>query len=364
MSQTMNLNYSPEAASQAAPEATPQAGPKKSLILALESSCDETSAAVIENGRIIRSNVISSQIEVHQAYGGVVPEIASRKHLENVLWVVDLALREAGVDKRDLDAIGVTYGPGLVGALLVGVSLAKSLAYALDKPLIPVHHLLGHMYANFLAHPDLSFPLICTVISGGHTNIIHWHGHGQMDILGQSRDDAAGEAFDKVARLLDVGYPGGPAIEALAKKGDPQAIDFPRAWLEKGSYDFSFSGLKSSVINYVHNRQQKGLEVPVEDLAASFQAAVVEVVATKTAQAAKAYGVRAVALAGGVAANQALRQGLEEALSPQGIRLLYPQAILCTDNAAMIGAAAHFLYLAGKRGKLDLNALPSIPIHF
>ena len=335
---------------------------KPRLLLALETSCDETSAAVIEDGRIIRSNVISSQIDIHKLYGGVVPEIASRKHLENVLEVVELALTEAGVDKTDLDCLAVTYGPGLVGALLVGVSLAKSLAYALDIPLVPVHHLLGHMYANLLSHPDTEFPLICTVVSGGHTSIIHWEDHGKMSILGQTRDDAAGEAFDKVARVLGLGYPGGPEIEKAAREG-AETIQFPRAYLEAGSYDFSFSGLKSAVINYLHKNKQKGDPVVIEDVAHSFQEALMEVLVEKTLRAAREKKVSTVALAGGVASNQALRDRMREKLEPEGIRLIHPEPVLCTDNAAMIGAAAYYLAGQGKTAGLDLNAVPSIPIH-
>ncbi|QRN84689.1 tRNA (adenosine(37)-N6)-threonylcarbamoyltransferase complex transferase subunit TsaD [Clostridia bacterium] len=335
---------------------------KPRLLLALETSCDETSAAVIENGSIVRSNIISSQIDIHKLYGGVVPEIASRKHLENVLDVVEMALKQANVDKKELDCLAVTYGPGLVGALLVGVSLAKSLAYALKIPLVPVHHLLGHMYANLLSHPDVQFPLICTVVSGGHTSIIYWEDHGKMSIMGQTRDDAAGEAFDKVARVLGFDYPGGPEIEKAARKG-VESIQFPRAYLEADSYDFSFSGLKSSVINYLHKNKQNGNEVVVEDVARSFQEALIEVLAVKTLRAAKEKKVRTVALAGGVASNQALRRIMKEKLDPEGIELIFPESVLCTDNAAMIGAAAYHLAGQGKEAGLDLNAVPSIPIH-
>ena len=332
------------------------------LLLAIETSCDETSAAVIENGRIIRSNIISSQIDIHKLYGGVVPEIASRKHLENVLPVIELALSEAGVDKKELDAIAVTYGPGLVGALLVGVSFAKSLAYALRVPLVPVHHLLGHMYANLLSHPELVFPLICTVVSGGHTSIIYWEDHGSMQILGQTRDDAAGEAFDKVARVLGLGYPGGPEIERAALEGSP-TISFPRAWLEPDSYDFSFSGLKSAVINHLHTKSQKKEAVDPADVARSFQDALIEVLVEKTLRAAKEKQVRTVALAGGVASNKALRASMQEKLEEAGIRLVYPEPVLCTDNAAMIGAAAYHLAGRGNVADLALNAIPSMPIH-
>ncbi len=336
---------------------------KESLLLAIETSCDETSAAVVRNGQEILSNIISSQIAIHGLYGGVVPEIASRKHLENLVGVVDLALAEAGVKKDEITEIGVTYGPGLVGALLVGVSLAKSLAYALGIPLIPVHHLLGHMYANLLSHPKTTFPLLCLVVSGGHTSIIYWRDHGDMEILGETRDDAAGEAFDKVARVLGLGYPGGPAIEAKALSGNPRAIDFPRAYLEKDSLDFSFSGLKSSVINYLHTMKQKEELISREDVSASFQEALIEVLVEKTLKAALLKNVKTVALAGGVAGNKMLQETMRIRLALEGIQLIYPQPVLCTDNAAMIGAAAYHLYQAGRVGSLDLNAVPHISIH-
>ncbi len=334
-----------------------------SLLLSLETSCDETSAAVLRDGHQVLSNVISSQIETHRRFGGVVPEIASRKHIANVLTVVDEALREAGISKEQLDAVAVTHGPGLVGALLVGVSLAKSLAYGLGIPLIPVHHLAGHMYANTLGEEELTFPLVCLIVSGGHTSLVHWEGHTRRTLLGQTRDDAAGEAFDKIARVLGFGYPGGPAIEKAAAGGNPRAIEYPRAWLEKGSLDFSFSGLKSAVINDLHNRSQKGEEPRPEDVAASFQAALVEVLAEKTRLAALQTGVHTVALAGGVAANRALQQGLRERLSPEGIRLLVPPPVLCTDNAAMIGAAGYYAWQAGVTGDATLNAYPGLELY-
>lgn len=332
-------------------------------ILALETSCDETSAAVVVDGIKVASNIISSQIVTHQKFGGVVPEIASRKHLENVIPVIQKALDGAGIKVRDLDAIAVTHGPGLVGALLVGVSTAKALAYALKIPLIGVHHLRGHIYANLLTNPDLELPVICLVVSGGHTSIIYWRDHETLEILGATRDDAAGEAFDKIARALNLGYPGGPAIEKAALKGDPTAIDFPRAWLEENSLDFSFSGLKSSVLNYLNRCRQKGEKISVPDVAASFQEAVVEVLATKTLAAAQEKGVKTIALAGGVAANGRLRKLLQEGAQAQGLKVSFPELIYCTDNAAMIGCAAYYQYLQGKTADLDLNAFPNLPIY-
>ncbi|HEY3367553.1 MAG TPA: tRNA (adenosine(37)-N6)-threonylcarbamoyltransferase complex transferase subunit TsaD [Symbiobacteriaceae bacterium] len=331
---------------------------KESLILGIESSCDETAAAVVAGGRKVLSNVIASQIDLHKKYGGVVPEIASRKHLESILPTIREALEQAGVTMPELDAVAVTHGPGLVGTLLVGLSAAKALAWALDKPLIGVNHLQGHISANFLSEDAPEFPLICLVVSGGHTDLIYMTGHGQMEILGRTRDDAAGEAFDKVARSVGLGYPGGPQVERLAEQGDPDAVTLPKAHTE-GIYDFSFSGLKTAVLQYV---QRKG---PLDDqqradLAAGFQKTVTSTLAEKTLRAARAKDVRQVILAGGVAANGALRRAMREKLEPQGIKLGYPPPILCTDNAAMIAAAGHYLWTAGVRSELDLNAVPGL----
>ena len=328
------------------------------LILGIESSCDETAAAVVAGGRRVLSNIIASQVDLHKKYGGVVPEIASRKHLEAVLPTIEEALATAGVTLQQIDAIAVTHGPGLVGALLVGLSAAKALAFATDKPLVGVNHLHGHIAANFLVENPPEFPLVCLVVSGGHTDLIYMEGHHHMELLGRTRDDAAGEAFDKVARSVGLGYPGGPQVEKLATQGDPTAVPLPHARTE-GPYDFSFSGLKTAVLQYAQrtgplNDQQRA------DLAASFQRAVTGVLADKTLKAARAKGVRQVILAGGVAANGALRQAMREALEPHGIRLGYPAPVLCTDNAAMIAAAGHYLFEAGVRSELDLNAVPSL----
>ena len=330
------------------------------LTLGIETSCDETSAAVIRDGNCILSNVISSQIETHQPYGGVVPEIASRKHLENILSVIEAAIEQAKVSPQMLDLIAVTQGPGLVGALLVGVSAAKALAYALQKPLVGVNHIEGHIYANFLEH-RLQLPLLSLVVSGGHTSLIYMHDHNKRQLLGATRDDAAGEVFDKVARKLGLDYPGGPAIERLALQGNP-SINFPRAWLDKGSYDFSFSGLKTAVINYTHTAAQRGEQIAPADIAASFQEAIFEVLITKTIKAAKETNNGTIALAGGVAANQFFRAGMAAAANDAGIQLLYPSLKLCTDNAAMIACAGYYQFKRGKVSGLDLNAVPNLPM--
>lgn len=335
---------------------------KETLILGIETSCDETSAAVLAGGHRVLSNVISSQIAIHQPYGGVVPEIASRQHLEQIIPVIDAALTEAGITLRDLDAVAVTYGPGLVGALLVGVAQAKALAYGIKKPLIGVHHLLGHIYANLIERPDLDLPTLCLVVSGGHTSLVRWDSHEALTVLGTTRDDAAGEAFDKIARELGLGYPGGPIIEKMAKKGNPEAIPFPRAWLEKGSLDFSFSGLKSSVLNYLHNARQRGEEISVPDVCASFQEAVVEVLVEKSVQAAEMEKIKLITLAGGVAANQYLRESMLAAAQKRGMEVVWPRLIYCTDNAAMIACAGYYRYLAGDDAGLDLNAIPYLPL--
>jgi len=333
------------------------------LILAIETSCDETSAAVVRDGTEILSNIISSQIEVHKKFGGVVPEVASRKHLELVNGVIAEALESAGFDFASLDAVAVTHGPGLVGALLVGVSAAKALSYSLGIPLIAVNHLEGHIYANFLADPGLEFPLVCLVVSGGHTDLLVMQGHGSYRLVGRTRDDAAGEAFDKVARTMGLGYPGGPLIDSLSADGNGSAIALPRAYLEEGSLDFSFSGLKSAVINFLHHARQKGEEVSLPDLAASFQKAVVDVLVFKTMEASLQHGARTILLAGGVAANRQLRSAVSEAAAGYQLRVVYPPPELCTDNAAMIACAAYYHYLRGDFADLTLNAVPGLDLH-
>ncbi|PSL46932.1 O-sialoglycoprotein endopeptidase [Salsuginibacillus halophilus] len=330
------------------------------LILAIETSCDETAAAVIENGRYVRANAVASQIETHKLYGGVVPEIASRQHVEQMTIVMEKAMREAGVTFQDLTAVAVTEGPGLVGALLVGVNAAKAVAYAHSLPLVPVHHLAGHIYANRLVH-DVKYPLLSLIVSGGHTELVYMPEEGVYELIGETRDDAVGEAYDKVARTLGLPYPGGPAVDQLAQTGEA-SLEFPRAWLEEGSYDFSFSGLKSSVLNTLHNATQRNVELAREDVACSFQASVVDVLVTKTAAAAKAYDVEQVLLAGGVAANQTLREAMETKMAAEGRQLLVPPLWLCTDNAAMIGAAADVAYRSGARADLDLNAKPGLAL--
>lgn len=335
---------------------------KDVLILAIESSCDETAAAVVKNGREVLSNVISSQIALHTLYGGVVPEIASRKHIEAIDGVITQALQEADVSLSEIDAIGVTYGPGLVGALLVGLAEAKALAFAADKPLIGVHHIEGHICANYIENKDFVPPYMALVVSGGHSHLVWVSDYGKYEILGRTRDDAAGEAYDKVARAIGMGYPGGPKIDAAAKKGNAEAVKFPRVFLEEDSYDFSFSGLKSAVLNYVN--KQKMMEEPIvpEDIAASFQQAVVDVLVSKTIKAAKEKGVKQIALAGGVASNSALRESMCQACEKEGFYLSIPSPILCTDNAAMIGCAAYYEYIAGVRDGWDLNANPGLKL--
>ena len=331
------------------------------LVLGLETSCDETSAAVIADGRRILSNVISSQIPIHQKYGGVVPELASRRHLENVVPVVDQALAEAGMTLKDLDGIGVTHGPGLVGALLVGVAAAKALAFAAGIPLLGVHHLEGHIFAALLTHPELEPPFVSLVVSGGHTSLVHVRDYSTFELLGQTRDDAAGEAFDKVARLLGLPYPGGPHVEQLAAAGDPAAIHFPRSFTGGDSFEFSFSGLKSAVINYLHTASQRKEPVNAADVAASFQAAVVDVLVQKALQAVRQCRGSKLVLAGGVAANGSLRRALQERCSAADIEFYYPDSILCTDNAAMIGCRAYYQLLSGDIADLSLNAIPGLP---
>lgn len=331
-------------------------------ILAIESSCDETAAAVVKNGRIVLSNVISSQIALHTVYGGVVPEIASRKHIEKINQVIEAALSEAGMTLEEMDAIGVTYGPGLVGALLVGVAEAKAIAYAARKPLVGVHHIEGHVSANFIENPDLEPPFMCLIVSGGHTHLVVVRDYGEFEIIGRTRDDAAGEAFDKVARAVGLGYPGGPKIDKTAKEGKPDAIRFPRAKVEGNPYDFSFSGLKSAVLNHLNHAKMMGEEVNVPDLVASFQKAVVDVLVGHTVEAAKEYGFRKVAIAGGVASNSALRAEMEAACKKAGITFYHPSPIFCTDNAAMIGTAAYYEYINGASAGWDLNAVPNLKL--
>ncbi len=335
---------------------------KDTLILAIESSCDETAASVVKNGRCVLSNIISSQIAIHTLYGGVVPEIASRKHIEKINQVVEAALKEADVTLDDIDAIGVTYGPGLVGALLVGVAEAKAIAYAKKKPLVGVHHIEGHVSANYIEHPDLEPPFLCEIISGGHTHLVIVKDYGSFEILGRTRDDAAGEAFDKVARAIGLGYPGGPKIDKLAKEGNPHAIDFPRAHMEDAPYDFSFSGVKSAVLNHLNKCQMTGEPIVEADIAASFQQAVVDVLVDNAIRAAKDYHMDRLAIAGGVASNGALRAAMEAACEKEGIRFYRPSPIFCTDNAAMIGVAAYYEYRKGTRHGWDLNAVPNLKL--
>lgn len=335
---------------------------KEIYIMAIESSCDETAAAVVKNGRTVCSNVIYSQIELHKLYGGVVPEIASRKHIEKINQVIREALVQASMKLQDIDAIAVTYGPGLVGALLVGVAEAKAIAYAAGKPLVGVHHIEGHIAANYIEHPDLEPPYLCLVVSGGHTHLVKVNDYDEFEILGKTRDDAAGEAFDKVARAIGLGYPGGPKVDALAKEGNRDAIAFPRAKVEGNIYDFSFSGLKSSVLNYLNQCEMKQQEVNYKDVAASFQYAVIDVLTCHTIQAAKELGLHKVAIAGGVASNSSLRQNMQEACDRENVRFYYPSPVYCTDNAAMIGAAGYYAYCNGVRNGLDLNAVPNLKI--
>lgn len=332
------------------------------VILAIESSCDETSAAVVKNGRSVLSNIISSQIDLHTLYGGVVPEIASRKHMEQINQVIEQALEQAHVTLADITAVAVTYGPGLVGALLVGVAEAKAIAYAAKKPLVGVHHIEGHISANYIENQDLEPPFICLVVSGGHTHLVVVEDYGKYRILGKTRDDAAGEAYDKVARAVGLGYPGGPKIDKLAKEGNKDAVLFPRAQVEGAPYDFSFSGLKSAVLNYINGCEMKHEEFNRADLAASFQNAVVESLVTRTVAAAKEYKIDKIAIAGGVASNSALRGAMEEACERNHFRFYKPSPVLCTDNAAMIGAAGYYEYINGVRHGLDLNAVPNLKL--
>lgn len=335
---------------------------KDVLILAIESSCDETAAAVVRNGREVLSNVISSQIELHKLYGGVVPEIASRKHIEKINQVIEQALTDANVTLDDLDAVGVTYGPGLVGALLVGVAEAKAIAYAKQLPLVGVHHIEGHISANYIENKELEPPFLCLVVSGGHTHLVCVKDYGTYEVIGRTRDDAAGEAFDKVARAIGLGYPGGPKIDKLSKEGNPDAIVFPKAHIEDAPYDFSFSGVKSSVLNYINGCKMKGETYSQADIAASFQKAVVDVLVGNAMRAAKEYGFSKLAIAGGVASNSGLRTAMQEACEANQIAFYHPSPIFCTDNAAMIGVAAYYEYLGGTRHGWDLNAAANLKL--
>lgn len=331
-------------------------------ILAIESSCDETAAAVVEDGTKILSNVINTQIALHKIYGGVVPEIASRKHIENISAVIDRAVADSGYALSDMDAIAVTYGPGLVGALLVGVSTAKALSFALSKPLIPVHHIKGHICANYLENPDFRPPFICLVASGGHSHIVLVKDYADYHVLARTRDDAAGEAFDKVSRVLGFGYPGGPQIQKHAENGDPNAIHFPRVNMGEHGFDFSFSGVKTAVLNYIHNAEQKGIEISKDDVAASFQEAVVDVLSDHLIRCAKEQQVSRIALAGGVAANRPLRGRIAKAAKENQLAFQYPSPQLCTDNAAMIGCAAFYAMQNGDIADMSLNAIPNLPL--
>lgn len=332
------------------------------LILSIESSCDETSAAVVKDGREVLSNIIASQIETHKKYGGVVPEVASRMHIEVVNGVVLEALEEAGVTLNDIDAIGVTYGPGLVGALLVGLQYAKGLSYSLKKPLVGVNHIEGHICANYIEHKDLKPPFVSLVVSGGHTFIVHVKDYGEYDVIGQTRDDAAGEAYDKVARALGLGYPGGPKIDKLAKGGNENAIEFPKANFHDDTLDFSFSGVKSAVLNYLNKCKMQNIEVNKADVAASFQKAVIEVLKQNVLKTCRKKEIKKIAIAGGVASNSALRESLIKAAEKEGIEVLFPSQVLCTDNAAMIGSAAYFNFINGREAKLDINAKPNLKL--
>lgn len=335
---------------------------KDITILAIESSCDETAAAVVRNGREVLSNVISSQIDLHKLYGGVVPEIASRKHIEKINQVIEEALAKAGCSLDDIDAVAVTYGPGLVGALLVGVAEAKAIAYARNLPLVGVHHIEGHISANYIENKDLEPPFLCLVVSGGHTHLVCVEDYGKYKILGKTKDDAAGEAFDKVARAIDLGYPGGPKIDKLAKEGNPHAIEFPRAHVGDSVYDFSFSGVKSAVLNYINGCKMKQQEYSRADIAASFQKAVIDVLVDHAMIGVENYGLKKLAIAGGVASNSALRSAMKEACEKRGIEFYHPSPILCTDNAAMIGAAGYYDYKNGIRSGWDLNAVPNLKL--
>ncbi|WP_442867430.1 tRNA (adenosine(37)-N6)-threonylcarbamoyltransferase complex transferase subunit TsaD [Candidatus Acetatifactor stercoripullorum] len=332
------------------------------MILGIESSCDETAAAVVKNGREVLSNVISSQIALHTLYGGVVPEIASRKHIEKINQVIETALLEAEVPLERMDAIAVTYGPGLVGALLVGVSEAKAISFATGIPLVGVHHIEGHICANYIENKDLEPPFICLVVSGGHSHLVAVKDYGVYEIIGRTRDDAAGEAFDKVARAIGLGYPGGPKIDKLSREGNPEAISFPRAKVQESEYDFSFSGLKSAVLNYLNGCKMKGERVCAADVAASFQKAVIDVLVEHSLHAVKEFGYEKFAIAGGVASNSSLREALAGRCAREGVRFYYPSPVFCTDNAAMIGTAGYYEFIKGAKSGYDLNAVPNLKL--
>ena len=331
-------------------------------LLAIETSCDETAAAIVVDGKEIKSNIIYSQIELHKLYGGVVPEIASRKHVEKINQVIRAAIEEAQVTWDDIDGIVVTYGPGLVGPLLVGVSAAKTLAFAKGKPIVGVHHIEGHIAANYIENDELKPPFMCMVASGGHSHLVYVKDYGEFEIVGRTRDDAAGEAFDKVARAIGLGYPGGPKIDKLSKEGNPSAIAFPRSYMEDAPYDFSFSGLKSAVLNYLNSCEMKGIEINRADVAASFQQAVIDVLTDNSVRAAKDFGCTKLALAGGVASNSSLRQSLIDRCAKESIEFYYPSPVYCTDNAAMIGVAGYHEFIKGTRHDLNLNAVPNLKI--
>ena len=333
------------------------------LTLGIETSCDETACAVIKDGRKVLSNIISSQIDIHKKFGGVVPEVASRKHIENINYIIQESLDKANCSFKDIDLIGVTQGPGLVGALLVGISAAKALAYGMDKPLIGVNHIEGHVCSNYISFKELEPPFTCLIVSGGHTYLVYVNDYTDYELAGRTRDDAAGEAFDKVARALGLPYPGGPHIDSLSKAGNLRAIDFPRVFLESDSYDFSFSGLKTAVLNYLNQLKQKGKEVIIEDVAASFQGAVLDVLVEKTFRLAKEKASDKIVLAGGVAANEGLRKMMKTKGNEENIEIFYPSKILCTDNAAMIGSAAYYNYINGRTSDLYLTVEPNLGLN-
>lgn len=332
------------------------------LIMGIETSCDETAAAIVEDGKKIISNVVASQISIHQKYGGVVPEIASRKHMEYIIPVIDKALEESEKKITDLSAIAVTYGPGLIGSLLVGLSVAKAMAYAQNIPLIGINHLEAHIYANFLEHTEIKPPFICLIVSGGHTSLVYMRNFGEYKLLGQTKDDAAGEVFDKIAKVLDLGYPGGPITEKLAKKGDPSSIKFPRPILNDKSYDFSFSGLKTAVIYYIKELKEENKNIPVSDILASFQQAVIDVLVKKTIKAALKFKTKQIILAGGVAANNSLRREIKEKADLVNIKVFYPSIFLCTDNAAMVASAGYYKFKENKKSSLNLDAVSRLPL--